>query len=310
MTEPARATAWASGESWLTRWRTASSSVSGTAASRIARLSARCSARQRSQQLFDMQWHAVGPLEERPHDRLWRGPAGSEDQVGHQPRLLEVQRLEPHFFAESLGQQPRSPFPQQGPGLKRVVAVRRDEQQPVVAGHAGQLGQDLQAQVVGPLEVIKREHRWLGAERSRSGRRRCGRGAVVRALVRRSPPPQRASSSRPSSANSGIRAIERAMSSTDAAGTSWSCGATNPLAVLNPAAFALLLDGIHQARLADAGLARQEQEGALAARPPRQVAIGQLEQRHRARRGPAIPADRTVTWRKSTARSRGTASVE
>ena len=75
-----------------------------------------------------------------------------------------------------------------------------------------------------------------------------------------------------------MRSIVRAMSRMDAAGTSWSWGATAPPAVVKPRCFAFRMIAPRKPRLADARLAGQQQELAVAGRDVLEASVDEVEQ--------------------------------
>ena len=83
---------------------------------------------------------------------------------------------------------------------------------------------------------------------------------------------------RRASANAGMRSIERARSRIDAAGTSWSCGATAPSTAAKPRALGLPPDRAEEPRLADPGLAGEQQELAVAGQDVVEPPVDELEQ--------------------------------
>ena len=126
MIAPAPAAAWASGERCAIRARTASSMVSGTVASRIARPIRSGVRAQGAQKLLDVEGDAVRPLVDGVRDLTWRRQAGIEDQRRHERGLGCGQRAEPQLLGHPLGDQAGAPGAQ--------AAARRHVLRPVIAG--------------------------------------------------------------------------------------------------------------------------------------------------------------------------------
>ena len=87
MIAPALATAWASGDRCDRRASTASSIVSGTVASRIARPFAPSFRAERPEQLLDVERDAIGPLVDGGRDLAWGGEPGIEDERRDERRV-------------------------------------------------------------------------------------------------------------------------------------------------------------------------------------------------------------------------------
>ena len=113
----------------------------------------------RAAQLLDMERDAVGPGVHGVDHVARRGQAGPEDQGRHQRRLVAGQAAQADLLGEPLRDESRAPLPKHDPGEGLVAPVGPDEQQRPVTRLASHLGQGLQAEVVGPLEVLERQHR-------------------------------------------------------------------------------------------------------------------------------------------------------
>ena len=115
-----------------------------------------------------------------------------------------------------------------------VGPERRDDEQPRVREAPGERREDLEAEVVGPVQVLEGQERRLGR----------GIREGVHEVEHEHPPPLRAAlrpvvvrlgealqrGSRRQYASAGTRRIDRARSTRIASGTSWSCGARPPIA--------------------------------------------------------------------------------
>ena len=113
----------------------------------------------RAAQLLDMERDAVGPGVHRVDHVARRGQAGPEDQGRHQRRLVAGKATQADLLGEPLRDESRAPLTKHDPSDGLVAPVGPHEQQRPVTRLARQLGQGLQAEVVGPLEVLERQHR-------------------------------------------------------------------------------------------------------------------------------------------------------
>ena len=139
---------------------------------------------QRAEQLLDVERDAVGPLVDRLDDFAWGGQPRIEDQRRHKGGLGRVERREADLFGDPLGQKAGSPVAEVHPGRGLVGAVAADEHERPIARPAGELGDDLETQVVGPLEVLERQQRRLrqrGKDVVDASRSRAAGGARVSA---------------------------------------------------------------------------------------------------------------------------------
>ena len=109
-----------------------------------------------------MERDAVRPLVDRGRDVERRRQPGVEDERRDQRRLGRIERGEPNLLGDPLGDQPGPPLTQARAARDVVGAVVAGQQESAVAGPAGELGDDLEAHVVGPLQVLEAEHRRPG----------------------------------------------------------------------------------------------------------------------------------------------------
>ena len=114
---------------------------------------------ERAEEFLDVERDAVGPGVDRVDDVARRRQSGPEDQRVISAVSSRVRRPEADLLGEPLRDEARAPLPKDGPGEGLVAPVGPDEQQRPVTRLARHLGQGLQAEVVGPLEVLERQHR-------------------------------------------------------------------------------------------------------------------------------------------------------
>ena len=114
---------------------------------------------ERAEQLLDVQRDAVRPLVDRECDVARRGQAGVEQQRRDQGRLGEVEPVEVDLLGDPLGDLARAPGAEvRAPRHFLAPVVARDQQRRV-ARPAGELGDDLEADVIRPVQVLERQHR-------------------------------------------------------------------------------------------------------------------------------------------------------
>ena len=119
---------------------------------------------QRAEQLLDVERDAIGALVDRLDDLAWSRQPRIEDQRRDERRLGPRQRRQAHLLGDPLGQEASAPVAQVD--VERLVgAVAAAEHDRPVAGPAGQLGDDLEAQVVRPLQVLEQEQHLLRQRR-------------------------------------------------------------------------------------------------------------------------------------------------
>ncbi len=75
------------------------------------------------------------------------------------PVSVAVERAEPDLLGDPLGDEARAPVAERRPGRGVVEAIVADDQQAAIARGPGELGDDLEADLVGPLEVLEDEDR-------------------------------------------------------------------------------------------------------------------------------------------------------
>ena len=160
------------GERCDSRARTASSIVSGTVASRIAKPFAVASAS--SAPSSSSMWSgmpSVRSVDRVDHPARSRQP-GVEDQRGHQRRVGLGQRHQPDLLGDPLGQQTRAPIAKARPGRRLVGAIAAAQEELAVTRPTRQLADQLEAQVVRPLEVVEARGASDRGPRPGCGRRR------------------------------------------------------------------------------------------------------------------------------------------
>ncbi|HET9681741.1 MAG TPA: hypothetical protein VFP19_06855 [Candidatus Limnocylindrales bacterium] len=111
-----------------------------------------------AEQLLDVKRYAVGPLEDGVDDVAGCRQPAARDQRGDRGRLLAGQPWQPRFFSGPLGEQPRAPVAQHGARTDVLRSVRRDQEHAALARATGQIRQDFQAELVGPLEIVEPQH--------------------------------------------------------------------------------------------------------------------------------------------------------
>jgi hypothetical protein len=114
---------------------------------------------ERAAQLLDVQRDAVRPCVDGVDDVARGRQSRPEDQRGHERRLVTAQPTEADLLGDPLRHQPRSPLAQHRPVECLVASIRPDDQERPVARLASQLGQGLQAKVIGPLQILEGQHR-------------------------------------------------------------------------------------------------------------------------------------------------------
>ena len=113
-------------------------------------------------QFLNMQRDAVGSLVDGRHQfARWREVA-AEDQSRHIGRLVHRQRLQAELLGEPLGQQARPPLAECRTAHFGGRSIGRHQQQGQFAAAPRKLSEDLEAELVGPLEVLKGQKRRRG----------------------------------------------------------------------------------------------------------------------------------------------------
>ena len=237
MTAPERATACASGDSRPIRWTIASPSVSGTAASRIARLSVRCSSS--SAPSSSSMWSGT------PSVRSWTASTTAAGAGSPVPRITVVMvaicsrvngasRASSAMRWESCRARHGRRMDVGTSSSVRYAPTRRSGRSRVARASSVRISR------------LRSSAHWRSSNQSIRGRsaaatiRSTARSTRVRlrGALASNVSSTRRRSSRPRSANARSRVIVLARSSSEAAGTSRSCGATSPALVRKPAASA------------------------------------------------------------------------
>jgi len=112
---------------------------------------------ERPEQLFDVERNAIGPLVYRVDDGARSRQAGAEDQRGHESGVVVPEALQADFLGNPLGEQSRAPFAMDRAGGQLVRSVRGEQQQRQPSRGPGKLADDLEAQLVRPLQVLERQ---------------------------------------------------------------------------------------------------------------------------------------------------------
>jgi hypothetical protein len=114
---------------------------------------------QRAEELLDMERDPVCPPEHGRNDLSRRREPRVEEQGRDEGGLRLGQRREPDFLRDPLGDEPCPPVPKARAGRHLLGPVVAGQQELPVARLARQLPDDLEAHVVGPLQVLERQHR-------------------------------------------------------------------------------------------------------------------------------------------------------
>ena len=112
---------------------------------------------ERAEELLDVQRDAVAALVDRVDDRAGSRQATAEDQRRHESRLVVGQRLEARLLGEPLAEQPRPPLSMEGAERKLISTIGAQQQQRTILSDARKLADDLDAQLVGPLQILEDE---------------------------------------------------------------------------------------------------------------------------------------------------------
>ena len=116
--------------------------------------------RERAEKLLDVERDPVGSLVDRA-DRLVVDGSIVEEDPGHHRGLLDGQPRQTCLLGQPLREEARSPAADGGVGRELVGPERRDDEQREIDETPGDGREDVQAQIVGPLEVLEREERRL-----------------------------------------------------------------------------------------------------------------------------------------------------
>ena len=239
-----------------------------------------------------MERNAVGPRVDRRDDVTRRRQTGAEDERRHERRLLQGQGGESRLLGDALCQQPRPPLPQESARRQLVGAIGANDQQRSIAGRPSELGEDLQGQVVRPLQVVEGEH----------GRAVKRADDQVDGLEDKSPAPRLRDEDGlvgeieelPSEVRPRLQARHRARHVEQRRRRHVAVlGSEEPGRRAEARLLRLRLDGGHELGLADAGFASQQEELPSTRRRLRQAAFGEIEQ--------VVPSDQD--WREAWAMS-------
>ena len=113
--------------------------------------------RQDRQQFFDMEGDAVGPLVDGRGDITRQRQAGADEQRRHRRRVRRGQSVQADFLGLPSSEQAGAPLPHRGSREKLVAAVCPDHQQAPFRNASGQRLEDLERQIVAPVQVLQRE---------------------------------------------------------------------------------------------------------------------------------------------------------
>ena len=190
--------------------------------------------------------------------------------------MLDREGLEAHLFGDALRYEPRMPLAQEAAAPELVGPVRADQEQRPLAGASGELADDLEAEIVGPLEVLEQQRDRLVGRREEpvDDVEHESPAAVLPRLLHLVAEVQEL----PAELGE-IRLTEHVAGEVEEFGS-------RDVAVLGcdiapagrePAGRSLALDGIDEARLADARLAADQQHAAVAGCDLLDALVGQLE---------------------------------
>ena len=112
---------------------------------------------ERPEQLLDVERDPVGSLVHGIHDLARGRESGVEDERGDERGLRPRERHQPDLLGDALRQQPGPPVAKGGAGWTLVGPIPTAEEQVPITRPAGELGDDLEAQVIGPLQVLEPE---------------------------------------------------------------------------------------------------------------------------------------------------------
>ena len=104
-----------------------------------------------------MERDAVGAGVDRVGDIARRGSSEPVEQRRHRRRVRRRQPRQADLLGQPPGEQPGSPRAHRGAREELVAPVRADDQQALVGDAAGQRLEDLERQVVAPVQVLERE---------------------------------------------------------------------------------------------------------------------------------------------------------
>ncbi len=104
-----------------------------------------------------MEGDAVRSLVDRLGDITRRRQVGAREQRRHRRRVRRGQSVQADLLGLPSGEQAGAPLPHRGSREEFVAPVRPDDQQAFVGDAAGQRLEDLERQVVAPVQVLQRQ---------------------------------------------------------------------------------------------------------------------------------------------------------
>ena len=114
---------------------------------------------QRAEKLLDMERDPVRSLEYGGHHIARGREPGVEDQRRDQARFGEGERSEANLFCHALPDEARPPRPEARRRLDLLRPIVGGQEERPIARLPGELTDDLEAQIVRPLEILEDEHR-------------------------------------------------------------------------------------------------------------------------------------------------------
>ncbi len=114
---------------------------------------------QRREELLDVERDAVRPREHRADHLARRRQARPEDERRHERRLVVGERRQADLLGEPLAEQPGPPLAMDRPGRELAQPVATEDEERPVGGASRQLPDDLEAELVRPLQVVEGEQR-------------------------------------------------------------------------------------------------------------------------------------------------------
>ena len=114
---------------------------------------------ERPEQLLDVERDPVGPLVDRGRDIARGGQPGVEDQCRDESRLRGIEPHQPDLLGDPLGDESGAPLAKARTARHVLGPVVAGQQEGAIPRPPSELGDDLEAHVVGPLEVLEGQHR-------------------------------------------------------------------------------------------------------------------------------------------------------
>ena len=230
----------------------------------------------RPEQFLDVERDPVGPLVHRLDHVTRRRQPGIQDQRRHQGRLLDRQLLQAHLFGDALGHEARMPLAQEAPATELVGSVGADQEQRPLPAASGELADDLEAEIVGPLEVLEQQGDRLVGRREKpiDDVKHQSAATVLSSLLHLVTQVQQLAAELGED-----RLAEHVASEVEEFGRRDVPILGGDVAPTDrkPAGRSLALDGIDEARLADARFAADQQHPAVAGCDFLDPLVGQLE---------------------------------